>query len=514
MKKSKKPNLSQKEIAKNKKRVVFIISLLVISCLILVGISFGNKEKIVYVESSRYYTGSLYTANHAANMVDYVSKEDNIAISPFNINTSLAVLYNGTDNNTSKEIKTYFEASPKQLNEQMKNKISSIKEEPKEENKYTNLYKSLMNTLFSKSYDTLSVEMINLLNTREKEDILLLIRKINLTKERINKLNNLSEKNIKNYKLSQKEINYNSYSLKTEIEKVLNDYESYSIDNKVNNYTEIYMNDISKKEIEKEYLENTKIYNYKITELTTEDSENTAKKINENIKNATEDNVTRIVDEHLLDPKDIMVVNSLYFNYEWDKSFAKESVSDTEFYGYNEEISVVEMMYDVETKYLENDYALGFIKDFENKKYSFIGILPKKDEELTLSSLNLNSLLLSEKEETILIGLPKLNYQSETDLNKLLKNYKIEELFSEKANFTRLTEEQVKLESMTQKINISIGERGTVDSTINVSEIKTNTEEEYEKQIILNRPFAYLIKNNESGDIMLIGKVVTINEGS
>ena len=40
------------------------------------------------------------------------------------------------------------------------------------------------------------------------------------------------------------------------------------------------------------------------------------------------------------------------------------------------------------------------------------------------------------------------------------------------------------------------------------------TEEEYSESIILNRPFAYLIRNNETNEIILMGKVININESN
>ena len=66
----------------------------------------------------------------------------------------------------------------------------------------------------------------------------------------------------------------------------------------------------------------------------------------------------------------------------------------------------------------------------------------------------------------------------------------------------------------TQKIGLTIAERGTIESTITTSELESNTEEEYSESIILNRPFAYLIRNNETNEIILIGKVININESN
>ena len=66
------------------------------------------------------------------------------------------------------------------------------------------------------------------------------------------------------------------------------------------------------------------------------------------------------------------------------------------FYNHNDDVNMVQMMYSIENIYLENKYATGFIKNFENNKYSFVGILPKKTDELfELSNLDIDSLLHS-----------------------------------------------------------------------------------------------------------------------
>ena len=66
---------------------------------------------------------------------------------------------------------------------------------------------------------------------------------------------------------------------------------------------------------------------------------------------------------------------------------------------------------------------------------------------------------------------------------------------------------------MTQKNILTIAEKGTIKSNLKQVEL-TSYENETTDQIILNRPYAYLIINNETNDILFIGKVVRVNEGS
>lgn len=489
----KKSNLSPKKgIAKNK-RVLIIIVLLFIISLGIIGLSMSKREYIFKSEQSKYFTGKLYSANHAANMFDYAYTENNLIISPYNVNTSLAILYNATDNNSNKEIKTYYKVPTTKVNEEMILKINSIKEEEPVSNKYTKLYTTYINKIYDKSYDNLTIDTLKLLPDEEKQEMILLIKKIKLIIECLEGTSDYSEKYIKNYKLTEEELKYNDYSLKAELEDVIDYDESYSIKNEVNNYTEIYTSNIT---ISEDFKNKASIYDYKI-------SPNEADNIS-----------TETITQSTASREKINLISTISFDYEWEDSYSTTSVKDVEFYNIDNAVEAVEMMYEIKDTYLENNYARGFVKDFENGKYSYIAILPKVSGDFTLSSLDIDSLLLSSKKGAVLTGIPKMSYSSQIDLKKVLSNYGINEIFTEKANFTRLSDNPIYVGEMSQKISLKIAERGTVETNIYSKTSETGMELSYDESIILDRPYAYLIINNETQDIMFIGKVVKINESN
>lgn len=513
MSRSKKKKSSiRKEISKKYAMLVIIIILFLVA-IIICGIINLNKTKKAQKDNTIYYTGNLYSANASANMIDYLNDSKNIVISPFNINTNLAILYNGADNNSGKELKSYFKKSSKDLNEEMQKKISSLNEAPESNDTYVKLYLSYIEELENKKYDELTISKISSLSSYEKEELQLLIKKINLTHEKINNLNELTENAIKDYKLSDKEKVYNEYTLNAMLEEILDSYETYKILNVVTNYHELYNNNIFKeKNIEKEYINNISIYDLNITQLDFTNSREATNIINTKFKNLTSDEKNRVVDEKDLQNNDFIMINTLDFNYEWETPFKNNGIVTKEFYSFDNKVSIVEMMYsnDKDIKYVENDYATGFIKYFKNNKYSFVGILPKKTDNFSLSTLNIDELLKNPKQESLLIGLPKFSYQYELDIPSLASNYNIHEIFSDKSNFTKASDEHFNLEKNVQKINITIGEKGTLQSNISKSNIENIVIEETKKEVILNRPFAFLIINNDTGDIIIIGKVIKL----
>lgn len=477
---------------------VYLVVLLLISITMIVGLKLYNQNRNYLVENVIYYTGNIYSANHAANMLDYIDEGSNIIISPININSSLAILYNGTDNKSYKELKRYFKEDTNKVNEEMIKKLSNLKAENKTKNIYNDLYESYITELNNKSYNTLTLSTISLLSQEQKEELTLLLRKIQITYNRINDKNKLTEKNIKEYKLTLEDLQYNAYNIKDLLDNVISNYESYTIVNEVNNYTGIFVNNLNKNNLQKEFIENTSIYNYDL----------------ENIYNdisIARSNINRMIDEDNIEDNGIIITNNLHFNYSWNIPFNQKNIKDAEFYSIDNNVQAVEMMYTKQTIYLENSKAKGFKYDFEGGKYSFVGILPKAHDNFKLSTLNIDSLLLSQKENNVLIGIPKMNYSSEIDIQKLISHYNVNEIFTAKANFSKITTDSISVNKMTQKNSLTIAEKGTLKSNLKQTEL-TAYDDNYEEKIILNRPYAYLIINNETNDILFIGKVVTVNE--
>ena len=161
-------NLSPKGRRINKKGLALVLTVSLCIGLLIGLILYKFKEKVL-IGNIIYYTGDIYSANHAANMLDYIDEGNNIIISPINVNSSLAILYNGTDNKSNKELKRYFKDSPTKVNEEMNNKLSTLNAENKTKNKYNNLYESYINELNNNSYNNLTLSTISLLPKEKKE---------------------------------------------------------------------------------------------------------------------------------------------------------------------------------------------------------------------------------------------------------------------------------------------------------------------------------------------------------
>ncbi len=461
---------------KSRKVPWYLILTLLVMLVITIYIVITNEQQ--YKESINYYTGDIYSPNYSANLIDNL-KEENAVISPLNINQSLISFYLASDNNTEKELRNYYKASPEKAITTIQDKYINNKTDQVLEDSITTNYEKLIKEFFDKKYNELTVDRINNLEESIKLDIQLLIKKINLNYGRINNENKMSVKAINKYKLNKKEINNNSYNIKDNIDTLLDTYESYCLKETIINVNNLYYSNT----FERDYLKDLKSTNIVLKNI--KELEDTKKTI-------------------YLEDNEIISINAFNYTNEWEINFNPNFIKASEFYN-GDKVTAVDMMYAEESTYLENNYAIGFKKNYKNNNYSFVGILPKKDE-YQASNIDLNSLLKNEKKGPVRIGLPKFSLNSEIDLKDILSN----KIDFNRTNLTKLNSTNPKINELLLKTTFTVGDKGTINTSITTNKNISTIEQDYKKEIILNRPFYFLVVNNQTNDIILIGKITNI----
>ncbi|MGN1336879.1 MAG: serpin family protein [Candidatus Coprovivens sp.] len=488
----------------NKLLLKIIILLLIIANVSVIAIKFSNAQK---KEETTYFTGEILKPNHSANLVDYLDDNENIVISPININTSINKLYNMNINNES--ISSYLSLTLEESNELESTINSSLNIVSTNKTEIDDLYISYITIL--NNYRNYTIDDINDLSPTKKEELLLLLHKTSISYDTITGINISSKRYIENYKLTKEQYNINSYAIYEMIITCLDNYETYTYQNKITNYSEtIYNNDLLIKPKKRKKQQYPEIDNVTLSGVSYNDIQTTTQTINNKIKEQTNNKVKYIVNEDEINKNELYQINTFNFESIWEENFSKEYIWDNEFTTFDNHIEIVEMLYEKQDFYLENKHAYGFIKDFEGSKYSFIGILPKEEGNFTLSSLNIESLLQNKVYNNTTISVPKFEIQYHTNLTNLYNKLGIENT-NNTLELEHLSE-QVTLNYMVSKISITIDEKGTNDSNIRSNQLETKDIDEESKQIYLNRPFAFLIIDNETNNVLLIGKVTNPNK--
>ncbi len=243
----------------------------------------------------------------------------------------------------------------------------------------------------------------------------------------------------------------------------------------------------------------------------------TVKKINSWCNEKTHELIPQIVtEESFSEDAAAVLINSIYFESPWREEWGVTTHTFTDFEGNTTE---QEMLRDTLTTYYENDYATGFAKSYRNGM-QFIGILPKETGEFTLSDLDVESLLDSETDAyDVHARMPRLNFDTTADnVADILKSQGVETVFDdEKSDLTGLIEmegdEVSYVSGIIQKTKLELDENGTKAAAVTAIMVDMATgampEEKEEKEVFLDRPFAFMIYDETNDQIVFMGKVVT-----
>lgn len=455
-------------------RVFKFALIFVLTCTI--NISDINEEpSLIAIEDTPYYEGKYNTINFAANMIDDIEK-DNILISPFNINSTMAALYS-LDNSLS----SYFEDSIDNVNNYYLSKMNKYKTEKKKKTKKEEYYEKLIKEFYDNNYEKISVQTINKMGTEARNNLIRDIKKILLSEESLNN-KNITIKQLDNYTIKNNELNMNNQSIIYNINKIVWNYNLYIKKNYINNISNLYYDSqyqkLDLKSIKEKYLVNSSLIDFSNLEEINEINNKIYKETNKNIN-------------YLVDKKDqnsnSLIVSSFVFDYTWDNLIDSNKNSYADFY-INEEIISVEMLNFTSDNYLENNSALGFIKDYENNHYSFVGILPKYENKL--SSINIEELLNNKKEVNINISIPRFSI---TDFNSIKNDVTIKE--------------NIPLDNYYQKNTFNFLEGGTYNLESPLLETNNIAVLSSLENIEFNHPFYFLIIDNDNNCVLLAGKI-------
>ena len=230
----------------------------------------------------------------------------------------------------------------------------------------------------------------------------------------------------------------------------------------------------------------------------------TCKEINNWVNDNTDGMIDNILDS-IPDEAIMYLVNAVSFDAEWDIIYHENDVADGKFTNSEDELMKVDMLCSDESVYLEDEDCKGFIKQYKNGKYSFAAILPGGDIKSFITSLSgekLSRILGSAKNCVVEVKLPKFGYEYFSKLNDALSALGMPTAFDgNNADFSgigRSTMGNISIGEVIHKTKITVDEKGTEAGAAALVEMVDEAGPLIEKQVILNRPFMYMILDNET----------------
>lgn len=270
-------------------------------------------------------------------------------------------------------------------------------------------------------------------------------------------------------------------------------------------------------QVEKDFLQkNADYYGAQAYKAAFDDQ--TMKDINNWVKDHTDGMIDSILDQ--IDEDAVMyLINALVFDAEWQYVYDKSDVYKGKFTNIDGAEKQVDMMHSEETVYLQDENATGFMKPYSGSKYSFAALLPNEGVDINeyiagLTGEKLMKTLNTPQLGMVMATLPKFSYEYELTMNYVLKELGMPTAFNEtKADFSKLGESSrgnIFIGEVLHKTFISVDELGTKAGAVTKVEMNDESAPMSEWVVNLNRPFVYMIIDNESKLPVFIGLVAAI----
>lgn len=235
--------------------------------------------------------------------------------------------------------------------------------------------------------------------------------------------------------------------------------------------------------------------------------------INGWIEDKTHDKIKNMIES--IDPATVMfLINAVYFNGKWRYQFDADATTNKPFYFSSGSSAAVPTMYNktnlnvfkctdatlVELPYGQGNYAMVVLLPDEGKTPADIAAgLDAETWEGWMELLGSNTC-------EVHLRIPKFKYGYNRSLKYDLKSLGMEAAFTDFADFSNITDDQICISNVIHQSFIETNEEGTeaAAATI-VTFITTSNPSLFEVDI--NRPFLYFIREKSTGTILFMGKV-------
>ena len=251
--------------------------------------------------------------------------------------------------------------------------------------------------------------------------------------------------------------------------------------------------------------------------------EGTRNDINNWVKEHTDGMIPEIIDE-IPDEAIMYLVNALAFDAKWADEYEEHQIREGRFTMEDGIRQDVDMMHSEEHTYLEDDMATGFIKYYKDRKYAFVAMLPNEGVSVSqyvdsLTGEHLRELLNNPLDVTVFASIPKFETEYDIEMSEVLQEMGMTDAFDWRvADFSRLGTYNVDgmnicISRVLHKTFISVSEQGTrAGAATAVEMVAEGAMEIVEfKEVVLDRPFVYMLIDCETNLPFFIGTMMNVN---
>jgi serpin B len=263
------------------------------------------------------------------------------------------------------------------------------------------------------------------------------------------------------------------------------------------------------------FLNTIKQYYYgKVQELDYDtDPEACRKTINDWVENQTKDRIKDLIPRGVIDTLTYLVLtNAIYFKGEWVYEFDEDDTEEKTFHAPSGDVRTDMMHLKVEDEdslpFFENSDMKAVELPYKGDQLSMVLVLPKTgtiDELVTAMDRDmLEEIEDGLEEEELDVYIPKFKLETKYSLVPVMKALGMMEAFGD-ADFSGMTDDvPLQISEIIHQTFIEVDEKGTEAAAATAVVMReTSVGESY--VFNANQPFLYMIRQNDTGNILFMG---------
>lgn len=204
---------------------------------------------------------------------------------------------------------------------------------------------------------------------------------------------------------------------------------------------------------------------------------------------------------------DIALLNSIYFEGQWQNEFSANDIYEDTFYGSEKETDVEYLFKNTEQMYYEDEFMQATKQQYSGGCSMNI-YLPK--EGISANEIIAKVQDVDFYETKLALSMPKYELEYEVDLKKVLSKMGLNAMFCGEMGGLSETDQPMQIEKVKQKAKIKVDEKGTEAAAVTIVTAKVmSIMPDETKTMTVNRPFIFTITADidEQEQILFIGMV-------
>jgi serpin B len=249
--------------------------------------------------------------------------------------------------------------------------------------------------------------------------------------------------------------------------------------------------------------------------------------INDWVKRQTHEKINEIVNPEKLAQSDtqVSILNAIYFRGKWKNKFRENrTYSDTFFLQPDERIKTPMMHITAGFRYLETPAFRALEMPYEDGDVSLLAFLPEKRSGLKEFEKNLTAAKLTDwikdmRWDNVIVCFPRFKLEADYNLSESLQQLGMTNAFQEGApasggaDFTGMDERgDLFIGSVIHKAFVEVNEEGTEAAAVTKVDMSKSSSasgpDRSPPYFNADHPFLFLIRDNRSGSILFLGRVM------